>query len=466
MGLLLTLFFLCLVAFTNAEISTKIGVNYGTLGDNLPSPARSMKLIKNLKAHSVKLYEPVPAILKALSKTNLEVAVMIPNQVISNISSNQTLADEWVKTNLVPFYPKTKIRTLFVGNEIFSFYGDQDKKTWFDLIPTMRRIRYSLKTHNLRKIKVGTTCAMDVLQSSFPPSNGTFRSDLALPVMKPLLQFLNKTKSFFFIDSYPFFVWSENYPKISFDYALFQGSTKYTDPVSGLTYTNLLDQMLDSVIFAMAKLGFKDVRLAISETGWPNSGDIDQFGANTQNAAIYNRNLIRKMTAKPAVGTPARPGVVIPTTVFALYNENQKGGPGTERHWGLLFPNGTAVYEIDMTGDTPDYEYKSLPTPTNNQPYRGKIWCVAVQGANVTALGGAVKYACSQGNGTCDAIEPTGHCYEPISLVSHASYAFASYWMQFRSSGGTCYFNGLAYQTTRDPSHGSCKFPSVTLSVV
>ncbi|XP_043711441.1 probable glucan endo-1,3-beta-glucosidase A6 [Telopea speciosissima] len=463
MGLLPLIFF-CFIAFSNAEMSSKIGINYGLLGDNLPSPSRSMKLIKKLKARSVKLYEPEPEILKSLSKTNFEVAVMVPNQIISNISSNQTLANEWVKTNLLPFYPKTKIRTLFVGNEIFSYYTDQDKKTWFDLVPAMRRLRYSLKTHNLRKVKVGTTCAMDVLQSSFPPSNGTFRSDIAVNVMKSLLQFLNKTQSFFFIDSYPFFVWSENYPKISLDYALFRGGNKYTDPVSGLTYTNLLDQMLDSVIFAMSNLGFKDVRLAISETGWPNSGDIDQFGANNYNAAVYNRNLIRRMTAKPAVGTPARPGVFIPTTIFALYNENQKGGPGTERHWGLYYPNGTAVYEVDLSGETPDYEYKSVPPPTNNKPYKGKIWCVVAKGANVTALGGAVKHACGQGNGTCDAISPTGDCYEPVSLVAHANYAFSSYWVQFKSSGGTCYFNGLASQTIKDPSHGSCKFPSVTLS--
>ncbi|XP_042520835.1 probable glucan endo-1,3-beta-glucosidase A6 [Macadamia integrifolia] len=464
MGLFPLIFF-CVIAFSSAELSSTIGINYGLLGDNLPSPSRSMKLIKNLKARTVKLYEPEPEILKALGKTDFEVAVMVPNQLISNISSNQSLANEWVKTNLLPFYPKAKIRTLFVGNEIFSAYGDQDKKTWFDLVPAMRRLRFSLKTHNLRKVKVGTTCAMDVLQSSFPPSNGTFRSDIAVQVMKPLLQFLNKTKSFFFIDSYPFFVWSENYPKISLDYALFCGGSKYTDPVSGLTYTNLLDQMLDSVIFAMSNLGFKDVRLAISETGWPNAGDIDQFGANSYNAAIYNRNLVRRMTAKPAVGTPARPGVVIPTTIFALYNENQKTGPGTERHWGLYYPNGTAVYEVDLTGETPEYEYKSVPPPRNNKPYRGKIWCVVAKGANVTALGGAVKYACSQGNGTCDAIKPTGDCYEPVSLVAHAKYAFDSYWVQFRSSGGTCYFNGLASQTTKDPSHGSCKYPSVTLSI-
>ncbi|XP_010246533.1 PREDICTED: probable glucan endo-1,3-beta-glucosidase A6 [Nelumbo nucifera] len=461
---LFPLFFLCLLACTNAEISKKMGVNYGQLGNNLPSPSRSIELIKSLKAGRVKLYDANPDILKALEGTNIHVSIMVPNQLISNISSSQSLANEWVRTNVVPFYPKTLIRYLLVGNEIFSFYSDQDRQTWYDLVQAMRRLKYSLKIHSIRNIKIGTTAAMDVLQSSFPPSNGTFRSDISIPVMKPLLQFLNRTKSYFFLDAYPYFPWSGDTTNINLDYALFKGNQTYTDPRSGLTYTNLLDQMLDSVIFAMTKLGFPNVRLVIAETGWPNAGDVDQIGANIFNAATYNRNLIRRMTSKPAIGTPARPGVVIPTFIFALYNENQKGGPGTERHWGLLNPDGTSVYEVDLTGKRPEFDYKPLPAPLNNEPYKGKIWCVVARGANRTALGSAIKYACGQGNGTCEEIRPGSDCYEPVSLVRHASYAFSSYWAQFRKFGGTCYFNGLAVQTTKDPGHGSCKYPSVTLS--
>ncbi|KAF8391906.1 hypothetical protein HHK36_022246 [Tetracentron sinense] len=461
---LVSLFLLSLLTFSNAKNSCKIGVNYGQLGDNLPSPSQSINLIKTLKAGRVKLYDANPEILKLLADTKLQVSIMVPNQAISNISSNQTLADEWVRTNVLPFYPKTMIRLILVGNEILSFYSDQEKQTWYDLVPAMRKIKHSLKTHNIRNVKIGTPLAMDVVESTFPPSNGTFRSDISVPVIKPLLQFLNRTKSFFFLDVYPFFPWSANPKEISLDYALFKGGNlTYTDPGSSLTYTNLLDQMVDSVIFAMTKLGFSKLRLSISETGWPNSGDVDQTGANIYNAATYNRNLIKKMTSEPPVGTPARPGTVIPTFIFALYNENQKGGPGTERHWGMLYPNGTGIYEIDLTGKRPEYDYKPLPAPANNEPYKGKIWCVAAKGVNKTELGSAITYACGQGNGTCDPLFPGKECYQPVSLVSHANYAFSSYWVQFRSLGGTCYFNGLAVQTTRDPSHGSCKFPSVTL---
>ena len=426
-------------------------MNYGLLGDNLPSASRSVRLIKRLKAGRVKLYDPNPEILRALKGTKLQVSIMVPNQQISNISKSQEVSDQWVKNNVVPYYPETMIRYVLVGNEVLSLY-DQ-KQSWPDLVPAIRRIKGSLRKFHIRKVKVGTTLAMDVLESSFPPSNGTFRSDISGPVVRPLLQFLNRTKSFFFLDVYPYFPWSSQPQYIKLDYALFEGGNlTYADPGSGLTYTSLLDQMLDSVVFAMKRLGFPDIRLWIAETGWPNGGDIDQIGANVHNAAIYNRNLIKRLNAKPPVGTPARPGSVLPTFIFSLYNENQKGGPGTERHWGLYYPNESSVYPIDLTGEAPESEYPPLPAPENNAPYKGKIWCVVAKRANKTELESALTYACGQGNRTCEPVQPGRKCYKPVSLVRHASFAFSSYWAQLRSSGATCFFNGLAVQTTKDPS--------------
>ncbi|KAL9235629.1 hypothetical protein vseg_010373 [Gypsophila vaccaria] len=457
------LFTLLISISSAAAFSAKVGVNYGTLGNNLPKPMKSVELIKTLNAKRVKLYNPDRHILNALNGTNIQVSIMVPNEIISNMSTNQTMANEWVRDNLVA-YPHTLIRYVLVGNEILSFMGEANKKVWHDLVPAMRKIQFALKSVGILKVKVGTTMAMDVLESSFPPSNGTFRSDIAIPVIKPLLRFLNKTKSFFFVDCYPYFAWSQSYTTVSLDYALFKGNVTYTDPGSRLTYTNMLDQMLDAVHFAMKKVGFPDTRIWIAETGWPNGGDIDQIGANVYNAATYNRNLVKRLNAKPAVGTPAVPGAILPTFIFSLYNENQKGGQGTERHWGLLYPDGSNMYPIDLTGQTPESQYPPLPAPDNNEPYKGKIWCVLAKGANMTLLSDAITYACGQGNGTCDAIQPDGKCYKPNLLLLHASYAFSSYWAQFRSQGATCFFNGLAVQTSKDPSHGSCQFPSVTLS--
>lgn len=450
------------ISLSTAEISSKVGVNYGELGNNLPSPAQSVELIKLLKASRVKIYGANPDILNALKNTEMQVSIMVPNEIIVNVSKSQAFSDNWVQNNVVPHYPRTKIRYLLVGNEILT---DGAPETRSNLVPAMRRIKNSLKTHGIRKVKVGTSLAMDVLESSFPPSNGTFRSDIALPIMKPMLQFLNRTKSFLFVDVYPYFAWATQPQNIDLNYALLESTNiTITDPVSNLTYHNLFDQMIDALIFAMKRLGYPNIRVFLAETGWPNGGDFDQIGANIYNAATYNRNVINKLTARPPVGTPARPGSVLPAFIFALYNENQKPGPGTERHFGLLYPSGSYIYEIDLSGQTAKSEYKRpLPSPDNNEPYKGKIWCVAAKGANTSELASALTYACSQGNKTCEALQRGRACHKPDSVIWHASYAFSSYWAQFKKSGGSCYFNGLATQTIKDPSYGSCKFPSVTL---
>jgi hypothetical protein len=72
---------------------------------------------------------------------------------------------------------------------------------------------------------------------------------------------------------------------------------------------------------------------------------------------------------------------------------------------------------------------------------------------NETAVEAGLNYACDQGGtATCAAIQPGGTCFEPNTLDAHASYAFNSYWQQFKKTGATCSFNGLAETTTNDPS--------------
>ncbi|KAL8162892.1 hypothetical protein V2J09_014381 [Rumex salicifolius] len=460
---LMFLLFSALINCSNAIPSVnnrRIGVNYGTIGNNLLSPYQSIELIKSMNVGNVKLYDANPETLKLLAGTDLRVSIMVPNDEIPVLAANESMADQWIVNNVLPYLPRTIIRTIMVGNEILSNYNQAQ---WDGLVQTMRFIRNSLKARNIHNVKIGTPLAMDVLNSSFPPSSGSFKANL-LPTIVPLLYFLNSTNSFFNLDVYPYFPWSFDPVNINLDFALFRGARlTYRDPASGLLYTNLLDQMIDSVYFAMEKLGFRNIRIAISETGWPNAGDVDEPGANVYNAATYNRNLARKIMADPPIGTPARPGTVIPTFLFSLYDENLKGGPGTERHWGLHRHDGVPVYEIDLTGMNTNYK-DALPVPENNEPYEGGIWCVVAREANVTALGEAMKLACSELNGECEnALAPGKGCYEPVSVVWHASYAFSAHWARFRSFGAHCHFSGLAVQTTGDPSHETCRFPKVSL---
>ena len=79
-----------------------------------------------------------------------------------------------------------------------------------------------------------------------------------------------------------------------------QHNLKFTDP-NGLVYTNLLDQQLDAAVAAMSKLGYDNIKLAIAETGWPNTDDLSQLGANINYAVLYNWRIIKRMLANPPI---------------------------------------------------------------------------------------------------------------------------------------------------------------------
>ncbi|KAK3408223.1 hypothetical protein EUGRSUZ_J00497 [Eucalyptus grandis] len=86
--------------------------------------------------------------------------------------------------------------------------------------------------------------------------------------------------------------------------------------------------------------------------GWPSKGDDDEAGATLENAHIYNENLLQRIEQKQ--GTPAKPSVPIDIYVFALFNENLKPGPTSERNYGLYYPDGTPVYSLGLQGYLPE----------------------------------------------------------------------------------------------------------------
>ncbi|KAJ7518400.1 hypothetical protein O6H91_21G067100 [Diphasiastrum complanatum] len=458
-----------------------IGINYGRIASNLPPPAQAVEMIKQLKIGRVKIYDSNPEVLRALANSGLEVSIMVTNQELEGVGSSQAAADQWVQQNVVAWYKSVKIIMVVVGNEVLSDSTDQG--LWTSLVPAMENIQASLLRFKLGSIMVTTSLAVDCLETSFPPSNGTFRKDITTSVIQPLLQFLSRTHAYFFVNVYPYFAWADNPTEIPLDYALFDSNGALVQD-GGYHYTNLLDAQLDAVVSAMTRLGYQDVKLAISETGWPSHGDPNQPGANISVAAEYNRGLVRKAIWDPK-GTPRRPGSYIPTYIFSLFNEDLKPGPTTERNWGLLYPNGSSVYDIDLTGRRKESEYvsssQSLPFQLNlpsastslipadssspshleggQQSGAGGQWCVAKDSAESQILLKNLNYACSQAD--CIAIQPGKPCYSAISISKQASYAFNIYYQHAKATGGTCYFDGAAVLTSIDPSSGSCIYPLV-----
>ncbi|XP_002965673.2 glucan endo-1,3-beta-glucosidase 12 [Selaginella moellendorffii] len=447
-----------------------MGINYGTLSNEILRPPEAVGLIKDLGFDRAKIFSADSSIIRAFANSGVKLSVMVANQQIPEIASSQSSADAWVKKNVAAYYPKTAIDSVLVGNEILSDSSIRES-TWPKLVPAMEKIQSALEKFELAgSIKVSTPLASDALGNSYPPSAGSFKSDIAESIIQPLLEFLSRTNSFYCGNVYPYFAWAGNPGEIPLDYALF-GSQQEVVRDGSLSYTNLFDAMVDATISAIEKLGFGSLDFAVCETGWPSKGDGSQPGATVSNAARYNNRLIAKTLR--AQGTPKKRGY-FPTYIFALFNENLKNGAVTERNFGVTYPNGELVYALDIAGgerDTHDDTgssgggngTESPPGGENGGDGNGstgrKEWCVANSDASQAPLQAALDYACSSG-GDCTAIQPNQPCFFPETMVSRASYAFSSYYSKMKSSGGTCDFNQAAHVTQTDPSYGSCVYPS------
>ncbi|KAI3878922.1 hypothetical protein MKX03_037319, partial [Papaver bracteatum] len=209
------------------------------------------------------------------------------------------------------YFPATRISGIAVGNEIFSM---DDKMLISNVVPSMVSIHQEL-VHN-----------------SYPPSAGSFEDELS-GVMKQLLQFLYTTRTPFWINAYPYFAYKYAPTKIPLDYVLFNPNPGMVDPYTKLHYDNMLYAQVDAVIFVIARMGFGGLEVKVSETGWPSKGDQNEVGATTENAQIYNRNLLRRQMANE--GTPLRPSQKLDVYLFALFNEDMKPGPTSERNYAV-----------------------------------------------------------------------------------------------------------------------------------
>ncbi|XP_073137644.1 glucan endo-1,3-beta-glucosidase 13-like [Henckelia pumila] len=426
--------------------SAAVGVNYGRLANNLPPPPQVVQLLNQQGITKVKLYDTDSTVLSALSGSGISVTVSLPNEQLSDAAADPSFTDEWLQSNVLGYHPNTLIEAIAVGNEVFV---DPNDTTPF-LVPAMKNMYASLVKFGAEaSIKVSSPIALSALESSYPSSSGAFKSDLTESVIKPLLNFLKQTDSFLMMNVYPFFAYSANSDTISSDYALFRDNTGVTDPNNGLVYKSLFEAQMDAVFAAMDALGFGDVKMVVSETGWPSKGDEDEIGAGLETAAAYNGNLVRRVLG--GNGTPLRPEEPLNVYLFALFNENGKPGPTSERNYGLFYPNEQKVYDISLTLQS-----------TNNDGggVLGQTWCMASgDHHDEKKLREALDYVCDEGGVDCSWIQPGGECYDPAdSVVAQASLAFNRYYQMNGRRGGTCYFGGAAYVVTQSPNFGDCEF--------
>ncbi|XP_057797755.1 glucan endo-1,3-beta-glucosidase 13-like [Salvia miltiorrhiza] len=101
----------------------------------------------------------------------------------------------------------------------------------------------------------------------------------------------------------------------------------------------------------------------------------------------------------------------------------------------------------------------SVSPPEGNTTFlAGTNWCVARPGVPQNDLKIALDWACGLGRADCRAIQAGGPCFEPNTLLSHASYAFNNYYQQNGNNAIACHFGGTAALTHYNPSYGRCSF--------
>lgn len=111
------------------------------------------------------------------------------------------------------------------------------------------------------------------------------------------------------------------------------------------------DAQLDAAYFALEAAGYSGMEVRVAETGWASAGDATEAGANMENAITYDRNLRKRLFLRK--GTPYRPDRVAKAYIFALFNEDLKPGPTSERHYGLFKPDGSVSINIGLKGLLP-----------------------------------------------------------------------------------------------------------------
>ncbi|KAL2558958.1 Glucan endo-1 [Forsythia ovata] len=445
MGLLILVLVL-LVSASSADEDVFVGVNIGTQLSDMPSPTQVVALLKAQQIHHVRLYDTDRAMLLALANTGIRVTVSVPNDQLLGIGQSNATAANWVSRNILAHVPATNITSIAVGSDVLTTLPNAASI----LVSAINFIQSALVASGLdSQIKVSTPHSSSIILDSFPPSHAFFNRSWD-PVMVPLLKFLQSTGSFLMLNVYPYNNYMQSNGEIALDYALFRPlppNKEAVDLNTLLHYTNVFDAIVDAAYFAMSSLNFTNIPVIVTESGWPSKGDSSEPDATLDNANTYNSNLIRHVLNN--TGTPKHPGIAISTYIYELYNEDLRSGPITEKNWGLFNANGVPVYSLHLTGSG-----TVLANDTTNRTY-----CVAREHADRKLLQAALDWACGPGKVDCSPLLQGQPCYEPDTVVAHASYAFDAYYHRMAMADGTCNFNGVATITTTNPSHRPCIFP-------
>lgn len=384
-----------------------VGINYGEVADNLPPPALTVKLLQSTTITKLRLYSVNPDILRSLAHTGISVIITASNADIPSLADEPSFSSSWIEANVLPFYPDTAISTISVGNEVFL---SKDSNLIAKLLPAMENLQKALVDRSLHTlIRVSTVHPMSVLIQSDPPSSGKF-DPATVDGLKPIVAFLQRTAGSFMVNPYPYFAYQSDPSPETLAFCLFKPNKGRVDSGTKLVYRNMFDAQVDAVKWALKGIGFGDVEIVVAETGWPYRGDSGEAGANLVNAKTYNGNLIAHL--RSMVGTPVMPGKSVVTYLFAMYDEDLKPGPLSERSFGIYKTDLTPIFDIGLAKTSlpgPPPGPLTGPPPPPQRPQQ------------TTTTRPIPAPALPRQPAVDDCQQPTSSCYYPNTVASHTS---------------------------------------------
>ena len=289
----------------------------------------------------MRIYDPNSDTLQALRGSGIELILDVPNSRLESLAADASAAATWVQDNVVNYASDVSFRYIAVGNEVLPT-SDSTAQYVNYVLPAMKNIQSAIRSAGLQdQIKVSTATYSSVVSNSYPPSHGSF-DDGVSSFINPIINFLVENDSPLLANIYPYFSYTGDKQNIQLPYALFTAQGVQVQD-ENLQYQNLFDALLDALYAALEKAGGANLKVVVSESGWPSEGDPD---ATVDNAKTYYTNLINHVKEG---STPRRPGQAIETYLFAMFDENQKGGLETEKHFGLFTPTQESKYQISFS---------------------------------------------------------------------------------------------------------------------
>lgn len=106
----------------------------------MPSPESVVTLLKAAKIKNIRIYDADKQVLSAFKGSGIDIVVGLGN--LLEVSVGEDRAMNWIKENVQPFIPGTRIRGIAVGNEIL---GGGDVGLWEALLPAAKNVYNALK---------------------------------------------------------------------------------------------------------------------------------------------------------------------------------------------------------------------------------------------------------------------------------------------------------------------------------